>query len=76
MRLKSDINIMDFLKNIKKCQGDVYFETPEGDSLVLSSALSQYIFCSIIDQPDLLGKGTIRFADAADRELLLPYLCE
>lgn len=76
MHIKSDINILDFLMKIKKCQGDVYFETVDGDFLVLSSALSQYIFCSILNQPELIQRGVIRFANTTDAEILSEYLCD
>jgi len=76
MQLKSDINVMDFLHEIKNCESDVFFETPEGDCLVLSSALSQYIFCSIIEQPEFKENGVIRFKSPADKKLLINFLCE
>mgnify|MGYP000395895134 len=53
MKLKGNINMMDFLKELKKCTGEVFFETPDGDCLALKSALSQYIFCTIANEPEL-----------------------
>lgn len=43
MKLKGKIDMMAFLKELKKCTGEVFFETPDGDCLALKSALSQYI---------------------------------
>lgn len=74
MHLKNDINIIKFLTEIKKCKGEVFFETPDGDSLSLKSALSQYIFCSIINEPELLSEGIIRFEDETDSSTLRSYL--
>jgi len=76
MHLKPNIDIMEFLKKIPKCESDVYFETPDGDILVLSSALSQYIFCSIINQPELLQSGVIRLVKSTDKRLLSEFLCD
>lgn len=46
MHIRTDINVMDFLKQVQKCGSEVLFETPEGDSIALKSTLSQYIFCT------------------------------
>ena len=74
MKLKGNINMMDFLKELKKCTGEVFFETPDGDCLALKSALSQYIFCTIANEPELFETGTLRFE--SDISLLLPWIEE
>ncbi len=76
MHLINNLNVIHFLSDINKCQGSVYFETPEGDSLVLSSALSQYIFCSIVKEPEFIQRGEIRLAEPDDAKVLAEYLCE
>lgn len=76
MHLQHNINIKDFLLSIKKCTGDVYYETTEGDILNLSSALSQYVFCSITLQPEHWITGTIRCSNTKDYEILVDYLLE
>ena len=76
MHLKNDIEIMDFLKQVKKCDGEVLFETPEGDRIALKSTLSQYIFCTIASNPELLKNGTISFKQEKDKEILKDYLCD
>ena len=43
MHLKANINIVEFLEQVKKCDGEVLYETPEGDRIALKSTLSQYI---------------------------------
>ena len=53
MKIKKDIDMLEFLKALKKCSGNVFFETSEGDCLALKSTLSQYIFCSIANEPEL-----------------------
>lgn len=74
MHFKGKIGITDFLKQVKKCSADVYFETTDGDSLVLTSTLSQYIFGTLAAQPDILAKGTIRCKNEEDYELLKDFL--
>lgn len=76
MRLKTDIDITQFLSQVKKCSRDIYYETTEGDLLNLSSALSQYVFCSIANKPKYWKTGTVRCKDKADYQLLSTYLVE
>ena len=47
MKLKENADLPAFLSQVKKCGGDVFLETQEGDSLNLKSTLSQYIFVSL-----------------------------
>lgn len=76
MRIRTDINVMDFLRQVQKCRSEVLFETPEGDSIALKSTLSQYIFCNIAQNVPMLESGSIRFSRKADEEILKEYLCE
>ena len=76
MRIRTDINVMDFLRQVQKCRSEVLFETPEGDSIALKATLSQYIFCNIAQNAPLLESGSIRFSRKADEEILKEYLCE
>ena len=76
MRLKENIDIRNFLLEIKKCNDDVFYETREGDILNLSSALSQYVFCSVTIQPEYLVTGTIRCTNDKDYDILSDYLIE
>lgn len=76
MHIRNDINVVDFLKQVRTCSRDVLFETEEGDRIALKSTLSQYIFCTIASNPELLRSGTIRFTLEEDRELLKEFLCD
>ena len=76
MHIKSNANIVNFLKQVQKCRGEVLFETSEGDRIVLKSTLSQYIFCTVASNPELLQSGAIRFEQEDDRLLLAEFLCE
>ena len=65
MKLKGKIDMMAFLKELKKCT-----------CLALKSALSQYIFCTIANEPELFETGTLRFEYESDISLLLPWIEE
>ena len=74
MHLKQEIELKNFLLQVKKCNNDVFYETTEGDILNLSSALSQYVFYSITIQPEYWVTGTIRCANEKDYEILADFL--
>ena len=74
MHIKTNTNIVNFLKQVQKCSAEVLFETPEGDCIALKSTLSQYIFCTIASNPELLQSGTVRFEKEADQKLLIDFL--
>ena len=76
MHINPNINILNFLKQVQKCNGEVLFETSEGDRIALKSTLSQYIFCTIVSNPELLQSGTIRFEQDEDIKLLKNFLCD
>ena len=75
MHIKNNINIVNFLKQVQKCSAEVLFETSEGDRIALKSTLSQYIFCTIASNPELLQSGTVRFENESDQKLLKDFLC-
>ena len=76
MHIKNDINIVEFLRQVQKCDSEVLFETPEGDRIALKSTLSQYIFCTIALNPELLQKGCVRFEQEEDLAFLEEFLYE
>lgn len=76
MHINPNINILNFLKQVQKCNGEVLFETSEGDRISLKSTLSQYIFFTIVSNPELLQSGTIRFEQDEDIKLLKNFLCD
>ena len=76
MHINPNINILNFLKQVQKCSAEVLFETSEGDRIALKSTLSQYIFFTIVSNPELLQSGTIRFEQDEDIKLLKNFLCD
>lgn len=73
MKLKKDVNLIDFLKEVQKCRCDVYLETEDEDKLNLKSVLSQYLFVVLAEQSDVWEHGSIRCAEE-DEDLLGEYL--
>ncbi len=73
MRLKKDIDIVNFMKEVSECEGNVFFESPE-DKIDLKSVLSQYVFISILNNKKLMESGTIRCESSDDFEHLASYL--
>ncbi len=76
MYLKKDIDVNKFLSAVKLCEKEVYFETDEGDSLCLRSALCQYIFCTLTNKPEILYNGHIRLENFNDLKYLQEFIKE
>lgn len=74
MRLKKDLCIPDFLSAVKKCNGEVYFNTPEGDSLALRSVFCQYIFCSLEKTSSTFYEAEIVLEQEDDLTLLQEFI--
>lgn len=74
MKLKAKINYTDFLMEARKCGGDVFFCTAEGDRLNLKSLLCEYIFIAAALQTNLLENGEVVCADPADAAKLADYV--
>ena len=73
MNLKPDINLSEFFRAVHACQGEVLFETPEGDRLNLKSALSQYVFTAAVAGQFRALNGQLSY-DQADAPCLAPFL--
>lgn len=74
MHLKSSIDIIQFLNQTAKCQGEVLFTTTKGDQINLKSTLSRYIFIFLVNRPDIFADGTIVCSDKNDLFYLEDYL--
>ncbi len=75
MRIKEDVNLVQFIQEVKKCRNDVYLETDEGDRLNLKSTLSQYIFVCV-GSSTAIRSGNVTCSDPADIACLADYLTE
>ena len=76
MKLREDIDIIAFLKSVKKCRKDVYFCSAEGDRLNLKSDLCQYVLAVSMKDQRLIRAGTVECDDAEDGECLRAFLIE
>lgn len=74
MTIKESSDIPAFLKQVKKCDGDVFFKTEEGDNLNLKSVLSTYVFAVLMQNPELIQTGKIVCENERDYKLLHSYL--
>lgn len=74
MKINTHADYSDFIKQVEKCSGDVFFDSNEGDHLNLKSKLSQFLLMSVIlGNTDMPG-GEIRCEKDADYALLRNYL--
>lgn len=74
MKIRKNINVEVFLSSVRKCEGNVYFKTIEGDQLNLKSLLSQYILVSIIHNEELMENGVVDCSRESDISLLEQFL--
>lgn len=74
MKLKRNIDFVDFLKTIAQCESEVYFDSVDGDHLNLKSTLSRFLFSTVSNNSDILDKGTIVCSCETDINLLKQYL--
>lgn len=74
MKLKRDADLNLFLQTVRQCHDEIYFTTPENDSLNLQSVLSQYLFASLAGKPELLQAGEILCRDMTDMLRLSHFL--
>ena len=74
MKFVEGVNINSFLNTAKRCSGDVYLQTTEGDILNLKSLLSRYVLMTIMGKPDLLKNAQITCVQEEDYRMLSDYL--
>ena len=74
MKFKEGIDFILFLKAVKKCSSDVWFETEDGDCLNLKSTLLQYLFSSITNRKGIMESGRIKCSAVEDWEKLEDFL--
>ena len=75
MKLKPNIDPAALLRTVKKCGGEVWYDTEEGDHLNLKSALSQLLFAAAQTQMTA-ENGKLICQDAPDYEYLRDYLTD
>ena len=73
MKLRENIDSTAFLEAVQKCEGDIYFEMPEGSRMNLKSVLSQYVFVVLTGQKDVINSGRV-VCSKEDESMLMSYL--
>lgn len=71
--LKSNIEMIDFLKAIDNCEDTVFLNTNEGDKLNLQSQLSKFIFLATAIDKKYIASSTIS-CSSNDALLLKDYI--
>ena len=68
-----DVNLIDFIKTLDHCKGDVFLETPDGDVLNLRSKLCQIVGLVNVLQGAVISEATIRCSNPEDESLLFRF---
>ena len=74
VKLRSQIDVVELLQTVKKCQEDIFFISKEGDVLNLNSQLASYVFIASIQEEALIEDGYLRVTAKDDLFLLSPFL--
>jgi len=76
MKLKRLNTYLDFMSAVQDCEGEVYFNSAEGDHLNLKSTFCKYLFASVCGDKEFLTQGEIVCSDDADYQRLRSFLTE
>lgn len=74
MHIRQSANLIEFLRIVNTCIGDVLFSTKDGDILNLKSELSRYVFAALTPNKELLYSALITCKDDRDYARLEEYL--
>ncbi len=74
MKLKENVNLVEFLRQTRNCKSEVYLETEDEDKLNLKSVLSQYVVVVMAGQRDLLENAQVVCKEDEDYQALSAYL--
>lgn len=59
MKLKRLDSYVDFMEAVQGCEGEVYYDSSEGDHLNLRSTFCQYLFAAICGDWEFFAQGEI-----------------
>lgn len=76
MKLKRMNTYLDFMTAVEDCEGEVYFNSAEGDHLNLKSTFCKYLFACVCGDKEFLTQGEIVCNKADDYRRLAAYLTE
>lgn len=69
MKLKNDLELVPFFKDIKKCQADVWLITQKEDRLNLKSFLTQCILIAMPDKKNVISHSRLECAESDRKKL-------
>ena len=72
MKLKKNLELVPFLKDVKQCQADVWLITQKEDRLNLKSFLTQCILIAMPDKKNVLCHSHLE-CDDTDKEKLAKW---
>ena len=73
MKMKDNIDYLELMKEVLACEGEVFFQN-ETDKINLKSALSQYVFLTIANNPRLRKNAQLICENEKDYERLAGYI--
>lgn len=76
MKLKKNVDLNQFWEVARKCEGDVFLQTAEGDILNLKSLLSQYTVMSIMGHNNVLENAQVVCVQEENYQKLAEFLEE
>lgn len=76
IKFREDVNLIQFLRTVELCDGEVEFYSGQGDILNLKSVLSRYLFAALTGKKNLLAGGWIKCEKLEDRKLLNQFIKE
>lgn len=74
--LKKDADLIEFRNAVKKCVGDVLFETDDGDSLNLKSVLSDFLFSMMSANQTYILSGHVVCRVESDYRIIDKFIAE
>lgn len=69
MKLKKNLDLVPFFKDVKKCRADVWLVTERQDRLNLKSFLTQCILVAMPDKEKVLSRSSLE-CDEKDKKCL------
>lgn len=74
IKFREDVDLIQFLRAVELCEGEVEFYSGQGDILNLKSVLSRYLFAALTGKRKLLSCGWIRCEKSQDRKRLDQFI--
>ncbi len=76
MYLKSNINVVEFMRRVRECKDEVTLHTTEGDILNLHSVLCQMIFSVAAAKEHIIHNAKVICENETDYDLIRDFINE